>query len=221
MTTRKKHNSFKWLYQFAFYLATGWLLGLGFFYTSLPQSTAYQHQSQITAEGLIVLTGGQGRLEAALDILKANPGKRLLISGVNPIVEQSELSALTGSEAALFDCCVDIDRLSQNTAANAQEGMKWLRANGFNSAMIITADYHLRRSMMLFNHQAPTVKLTGYAVQTNANMSYMIREYNKYLATVAQLAIGITPTVRTAQIQRPDGHTDDTQASNQPTGKTI
>ena len=39
------------------------------------------------ADAIIVLTGGQSRIDAALDLLKSGKGERLLISGVNPSAE--------------------------------------------------------------------------------------------------------------------------------------
>ncbi|UTW55151.1 YdcF family protein [Kordiimonas sp. SCSIO 12610] len=195
----RKRAWYRTLYKIIFYSGAAWLIGLGFFYVTLPKPADINHDNPLNAEALIVLTGGKNRLETALDILKKYPDKRLLISGVNPIVEQSELRALTGSENTLFDCCVDIDQVSENTAANAVEGSKWIQKNKFQTVIIITADYHIRRSMMLFQNQAPQITFTGHAVQTDADLSFLAREYNKYLFTVIQLALGITPNVRVTQ----------------------
>src|SRR6185312_5618013 len=64
-----------------------------------------------TADGIIVLTGGQSRLSAAFDLLKAGKGKRLLISGVNPHADRRALREVTGGDKRLFTCCVDIDHV--------------------------------------------------------------------------------------------------------------
>lgn len=61
------------------------------------------------ADAIIVLTGGQARLDAALDLLKSGKGERLLISGVNPATRRADLRTATGSERELFNCCVDFD----------------------------------------------------------------------------------------------------------------
>ena len=65
--------------------------------------------AQAAADGIIVLTGGEARLTAALDLLKSGKGKRLLISGVNPSTGRNTLRAATGSDRKLFNCCVDFD----------------------------------------------------------------------------------------------------------------
>ncbi len=202
MAQTKKNSWFRLLYRLGFYTITIWAIGLAFFFIAMPSPPVHTTDSHLDVEALIVLTGGKGRLETAISVLNNHTDKRLLIAGVNPIVEQAELSALTGSEAALFDCCVDIDRLSQNTAANAQIGAKWVKEHKFNSVAIITADYHVRRSMLLFENALPDISISGYAVETNPDLSFLIREYNKYLFTVFQLAVGIPPNVRVATLQQ-------------------
>src|SRR4249919_1143041 len=43
------------------------------------------------ADGIVALTGGPFRINDALDLLAAGRGKRLLISGVNPVTRPSEI----------------------------------------------------------------------------------------------------------------------------------
>jgi uncharacterized SAM-binding protein YcdF (DUF218 family) len=207
----RKQKWFKALFYFLFYISAGWTLGFGFFYLQLPKAPIAGETYKVKTDALIVLTGGKGRLETALNVLKNNTDKRLLISGVNPVVEQSELSALTGSEATLFDCCVDLDRKSKNTAANAYESAKWIQSNNYRTVTIITADYHVPRSMVLFKNAAPNVLFTGYAVTTDAELSFLIREYNKYLFTVIQLGVGVEPTVRVVELNNIQPDTNNTE----------
>ena len=54
------------------------------------------------ADAIIVLTGGQSRIDAALDLLKSGKGERLLISGVNPVAGREALRAATGADKRLF-----------------------------------------------------------------------------------------------------------------------
>src|SRR5262245_37722384 len=57
------------------------------------------------ADAIIVLTGGQSRIDAALDLLKSGKGERLLISGVNRSASSETLRAATGADRGLFRCC--------------------------------------------------------------------------------------------------------------------
>ncbi len=67
------------------------------------------------ADGIVVLTGGYSRIEGALELLKNKRGERLFISGVHPSTKRSELQRVTGGDATLFECCVDIDRSALDT----------------------------------------------------------------------------------------------------------
>ena len=55
-----------------------------------------------SADAIIVLTGGEKRLTAAVDLLEAGKGKRLLISGVHPKARLSDLRrAMRGCSTAV------------------------------------------------------------------------------------------------------------------------
>lgn len=117
-----------------------------------------------TADAIVVLTGGQSRLEAAVDLLRSGKGERLLISGVHPAARRPELQKATGAEATLFACCVDIDRAALDTIGNAVESAKWLADNGFSSAIVVTNNYHMPRSLLEMNRRANGVELVAYPV---------------------------------------------------------
>ena len=83
------------------------------------------------ADGIVVLTGGYSRIEGALELLKNKRGERLFISGVHSSTNRSELQRVTGGDATLFECCVDIDRSAMDTIGNAAESVKWAKANHY------------------------------------------------------------------------------------------
>ena len=59
---------------------------------SPPMSASWRRRAiRRRADAIIVLTGGQSRLDAALDLLKSGKGKRLLISGVHPDADRDDL----------------------------------------------------------------------------------------------------------------------------------
>jgi len=149
------------------------------------------------ADAIIVLTGGQSRLEAALDLLKAGKAERLLISGVHPATGRNAILAATGSDSGLFSCCVDIDREALDTIGNAQESAKWLREHGYATAILVTNNYHMPRSMLEMGRLAGPVQLVPYPVVNTrldngrwigepAALRVLVTEYVKYLAAVAR-----------------------------------
>ena len=153
------------------------------------------------ADGIVVLTGGQSRIDAGLSLLKAGKGKRLLISGVNPIARVDDLRLATGGDLSLFNCCVDIDRVALNTIGNAEESAKWANANTYGSIIVVTNNYHMPRSLLEMRRILPEADLQPYPVVNTPldggawltdrdALRVLFTEYTKY---VAALVRGILP----------------------------
>jgi len=103
------------------------LSGLGFIAFS---EAVYRMQPSVSlqvADGIIVLTGGRARLETGLKLLEDVKGKRLLISGVNPLAERRVLAEVTQADHRLFACCVDLGQKAVNTIGNAEESARWVK----------------------------------------------------------------------------------------------
>ncbi len=77
------------------------------------------------AEGIVVLTGGSSRVSDAMELLADGYGKRLLISGVHPTNDASDISRSLSDNQSLLTCCVDLDRSAVNTRSNATETRRW------------------------------------------------------------------------------------------------
>ena len=159
----------------------------------------------VSADGVVVLTGGPERIADAIDLVAAGRGKRLLITGVNPMTRMSELSRLTPRSRATFNCCVDIDRAATNTVGNAVETRRWARMRNFNSLIVVTSDYHMPRSMAELAHQLPDVTLIPYPVVTERQRNdpwymhavtsrTMAIEYVKFMAALMRMRIEPSPS---------------------------
>ena len=118
----------------------------------------------VTADGIVVLTGGGQRIETAGRLLRDGRGKRLLISGVNRIASKRDLMRLTGLSEDIYECCVDIDRNAVDTIGNARETAKWVRNKGYRSVIVVTASYHMPRSMAELARELPAVALHPHPV---------------------------------------------------------
>ncbi len=147
------------------------------------------------ADGIIVLTGGQSRIDAAVALLKAGKGKRLLISGVNPIARVDDLRAATGGDAELFACCVDIDHAALDTIGNAEESAKWVKANAYDSIILVTNNYHMPRSLLEMKRLLPEARLQPYPVVNTPldngawlakpdALRVLLTEYTKFLGAL-------------------------------------
>jgi uncharacterized SAM-binding protein YcdF (DUF218 family) len=65
----------------------------------------------------VVLTGGSSRVSDAMELLAAGYGKRLLISGVHPTNDASDISRTLPDNHSSCICCVDLDRSASIPAA--------------------------------------------------------------------------------------------------------
>ena len=49
--------------------------------------------------------------------------------------------------AQRFDCCADLGFMAADTHGNAQETADWARAHRYKSLIVVTANYHMPRSL--------------------------------------------------------------------------
>ena len=149
------------------------------------------------ADAIVVLTGGQSRLDAAIDLLKSGKGKRLLISGVHPSAGKDQLRKAVGGDRRLFNCCIDIDRAALDTIGNAEESAKWVRNHGYRRVLVVTNNYHMPRSLLEMNRLIGGAELVPYpVVNTNltsgrwmvepAALRVLVTEYAKYLLALGR-----------------------------------
>lgn len=149
---------------------------------------------------LNALTGGSERIIVAMALLSADKGQRLLISGVHPGTTRADVKALVRDPANRFDCCVDLDKAAQNTVGNAIETARWARRHGYRSLIVVTAQYHMPRSLFELSRAMPELSLTPYPVFPDEihardwwheplTLRLLVFEYTKYL--VSRFRIGL------------------------------
>jgi uncharacterized SAM-binding protein YcdF (DUF218 family) len=175
------------------------LLVCGFFWFFLQIPTE-EVQLDSKADGIVVLTGAAARIPDAIELLAAERGKRLLISGVYRNTRSTEIARLTPLYSKYFSCCIDLDRSALNTFGNAIQTRRWAREHNFNSLIIVTSNWHMPRAMNELAHQLPDVRLIPYPVisekvkndpwwQNGATARLLIGEYFKYLFGIIRLHI--------------------------------
>ena len=133
-------------------------------------------------DAIVVITGGGGRIEHAVDVLGKGQGKRLLIAGADPAVTKEDMVRRLQGRRRLMQCCVDLGSESVDTRSNAEEARRWLVRRNFRSARLITSDWHMRRAAYEFDRQLEgKVKIVPDAVKSEPNFMTLFGEYNKYL----------------------------------------
>ena len=152
------------------------------------------------ADGIVTLTGGPDRIRTGMALLNQGAAPRLLISGVFQNTSREDLKPYIGRSMAKFDCCVDVGRVARNTIGNAQETAEWARKNGYKRLIIVTAAFHMPRSMLELRDAMPGVELIPYPVvstsehldgwwQRPATIRKLSFEYTKYLLTRVRLTV--------------------------------
>ncbi len=172
-----------------------YLAGFALFAASLPKAP----RDLGKVDGIVALTGGGQRVDAAVALFEKGVGKRLLISGVNPQASKQELKKLAHGRRR-FDCCADLGYAAENTFGNAKEAAAWARFYKFKRIVLVTSRYHMPRSMAEFHDVMPEVAVVPYPVEPGLGrdgrwirLRTMHSEYVKYLAVTILTAAGLEP----------------------------
>lgn len=175
-------------------LVLGWLAGLLLFVAQIPSEV---RDPDAETDAVVVLTGGSERLQEGLRLLAEARARKLLISGVHQQVTIEELlqsvaQPAAGLEPMVLGCCVRLGHSADNTRGNARETADWMSAEGFRSLRLVTADYHMPRSLLEFRRAMPEIEILAHPVfprqvkrddwwRWPGTSSLLISEYNKYL----------------------------------------
>ena len=116
------------------------------------------------ADGIVVLTGGDHRIDEAARLLTEGRANRLLISGVNRSNSKDDIRRIVRVQNKLFDCCVDLGYAARDTIGNASETRRWAETWHYSRLIVVTASYHMPRSLMELSRAFPEAELIPYPV---------------------------------------------------------
>ena len=155
------------------------LYALGFLFFAFTLGKPADADAKPT-DAAVVLTGGSGRIEHAIEVLKDGKAKRLLVAGADPSVTKADLGRRIGGSRKLIACCVDLGSESVDTRSNAEEASRWLRLHQFHSLRLITSDWHMRRARYEFEKLLGSkYQLVTDGVPTEPSFLTLFGEYNK------------------------------------------
>ena len=132
--------------------AVAWLFGFYRFLELIPEPG--QASPRVT-DAIVVLTGGAGRVREGLRLLEAGFAGKLFISGVHGGVDAQALLRVARRAPGNLECCIVIDHAAHSTRGNARETAKWVQKEGHRSLRLVTASYHMPRSLLEFRHTLP------------------------------------------------------------------
>lgn len=186
----------------ASFLFVFWLTGLVLFVMQVTASVELPVSDNLRpTDAIVVLTGGSERVETGLDLLQVGKAKKLLISGVHPSVGAGKILAHSGLSKELQSCCITLGRAADNTFGNAEETRTFMEKEGFHSLRLVTAHYHMPRSLLFFHAFMPEIEMIPHPVSPDVvnlsdwwhrpgTASLLIGEYNKYLYAWIRIAMG-------------------------------
>jgi uncharacterized SAM-binding protein YcdF (DUF218 family) len=145
-------------------------------------------------DAIVVLTGGRLRLQSGMDLLRDGKGRKLFVSGVNQQVDLDELLRVSGN-AVWASCCTVLGHDADNTLGNALETAQWMRQQGFSSLRLVTAWYHMPRSLLELDRVMPEIEIIAHPVfpdevsqehwwASRSTVLLLASEYGKYLGAL-------------------------------------
>lgn len=182
-----------------------WLTGFNLYLQDIRAAETTMHPdlllppAQTVETAIVVLTGGGERVAAGLKLLQKGNGRRLFISGVG--ANLTDVLAGLPHDPVLAECCIDLGREADNTAGNAHESLLWLAEKKFPRLILVTAHYHLRRSLLEFRLLAPpSLEIIPYPVATSRvqvigwwqrprTALLLLTEYSKLLVTALRYGL--------------------------------
>ena len=176
-------------------LAIAWTGGLIWFAAGIDTPT---DDPSSATDAIVVLTGGSQRIDVGFRLLVEGKAKKLLVSGVHEGVDMSEVLKTSPQTPQWVECCVVLGHTADNTAGNAEETAEWLRAEHYHSIRLVTAGYHMRRSLLEFRRVLPPdVTIIAHPVFpeavrpgtwwfSRAGAGIIVIEYVKYLGALVR-----------------------------------
>jgi uncharacterized SAM-binding protein YcdF (DUF218 family) len=181
---------FKSLCKLIFVVVVFWFAGFLYFVNLVPKEASTDIPE---TEAIIVLTGGDKRIEEGFNILQQKKSKKLFITGIDTKVRRlSEVSRLYSSMKKEDKEKVELGQEAITTSGNAIETKQWAEKSNIKTLTLVTANYHMPRSLMEFRKAFPNMKIVEYPVfpprfqiknwwRYPGSTLLLVKEYNKCL----------------------------------------
>lgn len=181
-------------------VALAWLAGLLWFASTIPVSV---DDTATHTDAIVVLTGGSERIETGFKLLDEGLAEKLFVSGVGGQLRAGDLIARTRALPPELAARVSVGQTAADTPGNAIETAAWARAQHIGSIRLVTAAYHMRRSLLEFRAAMPGVTIVPHAVfppnvkvdwwRWPGTASLIAREYTKFVIAWTRQNLGLGP----------------------------
>ena len=168
--------------------------GFIWFAASIPDEVA---DANTKTDAIVVLTGGSLRVQNGLTLLAEGRAKKLFVSGVYHGTDVNALLHASRQQPDWLACCIELGHAADNTRGNAVETAIWMQNENFHSLRLVTASYHMPRSLLEFGRVMPDIRILPHPVFPESmqrewwrslhGAGLVIGEYFKYLLALARL----------------------------------
>jgi uncharacterized SAM-binding protein YcdF (DUF218 family) len=131
---------------------------------------------------IVVLTGNAGRLAVGLDLMDNNINSRMLINNINSrmlitgVAKGVKYSDIIKNRDSKKDR-IDLGYNAQSTLGNALETALWIKERNINDIILITDNWHMPRTLLLFKASMPNREIVPYALKT---VNFEFKEYLQF-----------------------------------------
>ena len=174
-------------------LAGLWLYGFLSFVGQIQNMQEPGVQANLTkTDAIVVVTGGSERVMTGIELLESGIGQKLLISGVHKNLTLDNLLGIQPVPAALRSCCIILGYQADSTIGNAEEARAWMQSQAYKSMRLVTANYHMPRTLLLFRTAMPDVNIFPHPIAPDSvklsdwwehpnTIQLLATEYTKFL----------------------------------------
>ncbi|MEK4239196.1 YdcF family protein [Paenibacillus sp. FSL H7-0714] len=142
---------------------------------------------------IIVLSGGQGRVEKAAELYKAGYAPYVILSNAKEATSKSGDMVQTALALGIPQDVIYTENAADSTYQNAEYTLPIMKEYSFKSAIVVSSDFHMRRVKFLFGrvYKKSEIELTyeGSASGYNAKRWWSDRKsrettFNEYVKMI-------------------------------------
>lgn len=125
-------------------------------------------QSPQKSDVIIVLSGGAGRVEKAAELYKEGYAAKLILSNVNGYAGSLGDMLQTAIANGIPEEDILTENIAKSTYENAEFTLPLLQELNFESALVVSSDFHMRRVKFNFDsvYRKSDIQLTYVASET-------------------------------------------------------
>jgi len=121
-------------------------------------------EPEAKVDTVVVLTGGERRLEQGYALLQSGLARRMFVTGAGEKTTKPDLLKRLDNPPAELAARIELGYRAANTRGNASETAAWFNSQNLKSMRLVTSNYHMRRSLLHFGRAMPDARILGHPV---------------------------------------------------------